>query len=154
MIRKRPSETESFHFYNANPKDLRAADCVIRAICTATGASWEQVYRGLFDIAIQMKRVATETEAYSEYLSRIGWSKRPCPKKRGTNNRFTGVEFAKILYANKVPYPVLAHIGGHHMVCFKDGRLWDIWDSTSGAVGIVWVPVSAVGHFTELMSKY
>ena len=31
--------------YNANPKNKKTGDCVIRALCTALEDSWEQVYK-------------------------------------------------------------------------------------------------------------
>lgn len=154
MIRKIPQDTASFHFYNANPKGLRASDCVVRAICTATNNSWERVHEDLFLIAMQLKRMVNELETYNTYLNNTGWSKRPCPKKGGTNYRFTGEEFAEILKDNKVPYPIIANIGGQHVVCFREGKLWDIWDSTDGAVGIVWIPSAFVSDFINMMSRY
>ena len=71
MIRKIPNDTKSFHFYNANPKNLRTGDCVIRAISLATACSWEATYQNLFDIAMQTKRLANEVETFNEYLKRI-----------------------------------------------------------------------------------
>lgn len=34
---KIPNNTESFHYYNANPKNKNVGDCVVRAIAFATG---------------------------------------------------------------------------------------------------------------------
>lgn len=43
MIKKIPKNTASFTYFNANPKDKRSSDCVLRAISLASGKSWDEV---------------------------------------------------------------------------------------------------------------
>ena len=50
-------DTKWFKFHNANPKNRRSGDCVIRAISTATGKSWEEVLTDLCKLALQEKRI-------------------------------------------------------------------------------------------------
>lgn len=39
---------DRWEYYNPNPvKDKRTGDCVVRAICKATGFDWETVFAGL-----------------------------------------------------------------------------------------------------------
>ena len=79
-IRKIPTNTKSFKFYNANPKDRRTGDCVIRAICTAMDKSWDDVAKGLFEYVIKDKVAMGSTECYSKYLADNGWIKQKQPK--------------------------------------------------------------------------
>lgn len=126
-------DTKWFKFYNANPKNRRAGDCVIRAIATATEQSWEDVMQGLFEIAMKDKRVINEKECYAKYLKQLGWEKQAQPRK-SDNTKFIGKEF--VTHFKGV---AIAHIGGHHIVCIKGGKVWDIWDSTEGCIGNYWV---------------
>lgn len=41
--------------YNANPKNRKTGDCVIRAIARATNQSWETVYAALCELGAKMK---------------------------------------------------------------------------------------------------
>ena len=39
---------DRWEYFNPNPvKDKRTGDCVVRAICKATGFDWETVFAGL-----------------------------------------------------------------------------------------------------------
>jgi hypothetical protein len=131
-IRKIPANTKSFKFYNANPKDRRTGDCVIRAICTAMDKSWDDVAKGLFEYVIKDKVAMGSTECYSKYLADNGWAKQKQPKK-ADGTKYTGVEFVK-----KFKGTCVAHIGGNHIVCIKDGKVIDTWDSTDGCIGNYW----------------
>ena len=48
-------DTETFHYYNCNPKNKIASDCVVRAIATATGISWEDTLQALTDLSKKTK---------------------------------------------------------------------------------------------------
>lgn len=126
-------DTKWFKFYNANPKNRRSDDCVIRAIATATDKSWEEVLQGLFEIALKEKRILSEVECYGKYLVKLGWTKQKQPRK-SDNTKFTGREFV-----TQFKGVAIAHIGGHHIVCIKGGKVWDTWDSTDGCIGNYWV---------------
>ena len=59
-----------FVFHNANPKGvLRTSDCVIRAIATGTGKSWEKVLEDLFQIALKVKDVPTSDRVFRKYFN-------------------------------------------------------------------------------------
>ena len=34
---------------------------------------------------------------------------------------------------------MVINIGGHHMACIIDGKVWDTWNSTEGCVGNYWI---------------
>ena len=54
--------------------------------------------------------------------------------RKANNKKYTGKEFCK-----KHNETCVANIGGHHVVCIKNGKVHDIWDSTDGCIGNYWV---------------
>lgn len=150
MIKKIPKETSTYHFYNANPKDRRTGDCVIRAIATATDKTWEEVLQGLTEIALKYKIMPNDEKCYDRYLASLGWRKEKQPRKED-NTKYTGSEFCELLDSDYCEYAInyqsstdtiIAHIGGHHIVCIKihdyEHKAFDIWDSTSKTIGKYW----------------
>lgn len=150
MIRKTPKETSTFHFFNANPKGNRSADCVIRALSTATGKTWDDVLSDLTEIALKYKLMPNEKKCYERYLKDLGWTKENQPRK-DDNTKYTGREFCELLDAEYCEYEldyhgstdtVIARIGGHHIVCIKlhdyDHKVFDTWNSTAGCIGNFW----------------
>lgn len=144
MIKKIPEETWRFHFHNANPKNNKTGDCVIRAISTASNTlDWTETLTALYNIAVKYKLSPTDKKCYIRLIENLGGTKYKQPR-RWDNRKYTGEEFCELLdnagYGNK---PVIAHIGGHHIVCIKphEGhyKIWDTWDSSDGCVGNYWV---------------
>lgn len=127
--------TDTFTYYNANPKNKIAGDCVARAICTALDMPWEQVIRELTELGIKMGTVFNETKTYEKYLASKGWKKQKQPRK-ADNTKYTGEEFCQRVARNRT---IVAHIGGHHIVCIKGNKVYDIWDSTYKCIGNYWV---------------
>lgn len=126
------ADTRTFHFYNANPKNRRTCDCVVRAIATATGKSWDEVLTGLTETALKHKQMVNSTECFDKYLKSLGWVKQTQPRKPD-GKKYTGKEWVKLFKGTAV-----ANIGGGHTVCIKDGKVWDTWDSTDGCIGNYW----------------
>lgn len=131
-IRKIPADTKYFHFHNENPNNNRAADCVFRAIATATGKTWDETFKGLCEVAIEKKLAPNEKACYEEYLKRLGWVKYKQPRNPD-NTKWTGAEFANVNHGT-----ALCKIGGHHLSCCIEGKFWDIWDCTGGSIGNCW----------------
>lgn len=139
-------ETSTFHYYNANPKNKIAADCVIRAICTALEEPYEKVYRELLEVSLKCGYMLNEKQCYDRYLKEKGWVKHSQPRK-ADNTKFTGKEFCDeltcdIMFSGR---RVIAKIGGHHIVCIKETddiygthKIHDIWDCTGKCIGNYW----------------
>lgn len=149
MIKKIPLDTRSFKFYNANPKDRRSGDCVLRAISTATDKSWDEVLDDLVKYAHKHKEMPDDPKCYSKYLEDLGFTKMKQPRK-SDNTKYTGVDFCTYLSTNYTHGErIVAHIGGHHIVAIVptyegDGindryKILDIWNSTAGCIGNYWI---------------
>lgn len=122
-----------YTFHNANPKNrLTAADCVPRAISTATGKSWEEVTRSLTEEAIKQYSVLNEKKVYDTWLTRNGWVKNKQPRKRN-NKKYTVEEFAAL--NNKGTYVVGV---ASHLTVVVDGEILDTWNCSSKTVGNYW----------------
>lgn len=80
-----------------------------------------------------MHSMPNDKKVYTKYIENKGWIKCKQPRK-SNNTKYTGKEFVKIVKGT-----VLAHIGGHHIVCIKDNKVLDIWDSTDGCIGNYWI---------------
>lgn len=125
-------DTDTFHFYNANPKNRRTTDCVVRAIATATGQTWDETLVGLTETALEHKQMVSDPACYGKYLESMGWTKNKQPRKPD-GKKYTGKEFVKLFRGTAV-----ANIGGGHVACIKDGKVWDTWNSTGGSIGNYW----------------
>lgn len=111
-------------YYNPNPskKDNRA-DCVIRAICKATGKDWLTVFDELTEISREVFDVPNSNNVWKEYMNRYGFIKHKITIKKGST-RPTVMGFAE---KNKKGIYIL-HVA-NHLVCSYDGYYFDTWDS-------------------------
>ena len=131
-------DTNTFHFYNANPHNRFTTDCVIRAISTATEIPYNQVVMEMAEMQCKTGFDPSENKLIEKYLTSKGRTRRPQPKK-ADNTKYTGTEYCEILKGDQT---IICSLGTHHLSCIKriDGQLkvWDTWNSTSGKVGIIW----------------
>lgn len=131
--------TNTFVYYNANPKNRITGDCVIRALCTGMNESYEKVYKELFEFSLKNGYMLNDKKCYEKYLASKGWLKIPQPRKCD-NTKYTGKEFCQMAQEYTFNYPsrMIASIGGHHIVAIVEGRVHDIWNSTSKCIGNYW----------------
>ena len=130
---KKPINTATFTYYNANPKGKKTTDCVIRAICTALNQDYNKTAKELLEFWLKTGYNMSDVKCYGKYLESKGWKKQKQPRKPD-NTKYIGKEFVK-----QIEGTCIAHIGGHHVVCIKEGKVLDIWDSTDGCVGNYWI---------------
>lgn len=130
--REKYPDTDTFKYYNANPKGRITGDCTFRAICTALNQSWEDTVIEMANMSITTGYAINDKKGIEKYLESKGWVKHKQPKKEN-GKKYTGSEFCKIFKGTCV-----AMIGGHHIVCIKEGKVHDIWDSTSKCIGNYW----------------
>ena len=127
-------DTATFHYYNANPKNRITGDCRIRAISVACEVPYNQVVMDLAKIQCETGYDQCCNQGIDILLKQYGWIKHKQPRKPD-NTKYTGAEFCERArkYENYI-----ANIGGHHIVAIVGGKVWDIWDSTSGCIGNYW----------------
>lgn len=118
--------------FNANPNNNNTTDCVVRAIAVATEREWEDVMRDIFEFGMKHKLVFNDPDCYAMYLKELGFTKQKQPKKKN------GKKYRAYEWAPKFKGIAVAHVGSHHMVAIRNGKVIDSWDSTEGIVGNYW----------------
>ena len=121
--------TLHYHYYNCNPHRKLTDDCVIRAICSSTGESWDDTIKELTEYAIKTGYMLNTPECYSKYLADKGYVKQKQPvHKDGKKVRFK--EFVKMFDGHAI-----CHCGQGHVTYVADNSAWDIWDVSDEVVG-------------------
>lgn len=138
-MRKQPANSEFFCYYNANPRDLKRNDCVVRALSAALNKSWDEVFTELSDEALRRKLMPNEDLVFESILKKYGWRRHACPKKEN-HSRYSGKEFLQ----ENPEIECVASIGAHHLTYMKDGVIFDIWDCSNNHVGKIWIRDEAV----------
>lgn len=106
-----------FKKYNPNPQGSYVGDCVIRAISTATGMSWDRVYAELAVQGFMMADMPSSNHVWSTYLGTLGFR---CSVISG---------YTVKTFAEDYPSGVYILATGSHVVAVIDGDYYDTWDS-------------------------
>ena len=112
-------------FYCNNPaNNLRAGDCVIRAICKVTGVTWEKVYTELSVEGYGLADWGNSYHVWHTYLRRQGFKCYVCPNE---------CPFCYSIndFANDHKTGSFIVATGSHAVAVVDGDYYDSWDSGS-----------------------
>lgn len=123
----------TYHYYNCNPQHRLTDDCVIRAICSSTGDSWEDTMHALAEWSIKTGYMLTTPECYGKYLESIGYVK----QKQPLHNDGTKVRFKE--FCQKYDGHAICHCGKGHITYVADNSVWDIWNTENEIVGVYWV---------------
>ena len=113
-----------YKYYQPNKKDLKDdyGDCVIRAICKATGKDWLEVFDGLIPYAREIQAQTDEKVVYESYLKDKGYEWVGLKAEKG-KKRLTPETFCKKY--NTGTYILRL---SHHIVTVVDGCYYDTWD--------------------------
>lgn len=131
-------ETDTFHFYNANPRNRITGDCAFRAIATALEQDYNQTVMEMAECMCKTGYALNDAKGEDAYLKTKGFIKMKQPRKPD-GTKYTAKEFCKLIAKKDERY--VAHVGGHHVIAIVDCKVWDIWNSTGGSVGNYWKKV-------------
>ena len=111
-----------------------AGDCVVRAICNATGKDYKEVYEAINKLA-KSERTGTRKRGVSSARNGVykGTIKKYIEKVLGwvwTPTMQIGQGCKVHLEANELPSGVLIVSLSKHLTCVKDGVLYDTYDCT------------------------
>ena len=113
---------------NVNPRGIITGDCVIRAIATATGYSWDKVFWDLAHEAFDRAEMPSWNGTWWAYLKSIGFRKHPISDK--CPDCYTIEDFCidhpKGTYILYIPN---SSQGVGHVVAVRDGDYYDTWNS-------------------------
>lgn len=104
--------------FNANPVARRGDDCTVRAIATALGKSWDEIYIELCLYGLMYHDMPSSNHVWGEYLIKNGYTRHMVP------TRCTVKEFSQD--HDKGVYILALH---GHVVALIDGDYYDSWDS-------------------------
>ena len=68
-------DTDTFHYYNANPKNKLTGDCWLRAVCTGLDQDYNQTLREMVEVHLKTGYELSSNEAMAKYLATKGWVK-------------------------------------------------------------------------------
>ena len=107
--------------HNENPMSNRVGDCVIRALSTALGQSWEKTYAELCVQGLMFCDLPSSNAVWGAYLANKGYSRRAIPN---VCQCYTVEDFCK-------EHPQGTYIlgTGSHALTVVDGNHIDSWNS-------------------------
>ena len=109
--------TDRFRPYNPNPCGCRVGDCTVRAICKATGESWEHIYTALCVYGYMRHDMPTANHVWGAYLKDHGFRR----------HHIEDCNVSDFCRDHPEGTYILAIDG--HVVCAVDGYFYDSWDS-------------------------
>ena len=104
--------------FNPNPCCIIASDCVVRAICAATGRDWYSVYWELCEQGAAMCDMPSVNRVWSAYLTGLGCRRYDIARACSIRE-----------FARDQPRGVYILGTGTHAVAVIDGNYYDAWDS-------------------------
>lgn len=116
---------------NINPKNKKAADCVIRAIAKAENKSWLEVFDLLTEISRKVYSVQNDKIVYAEYLSNYQKIDVKYESSEGKKKRLTVKDICKL----EGTYIVSI---ANHLTVVIDGYYYDKWDCGNKSAYVIW----------------
>ena len=121
----------SYHvFYNPNPKGRKyTGDCSVRALCGATGMTWDEAYIELMNFGLKEKDMPNMCSCYTKYLEKSGKFRKIVIKITRGEPRLTVKKFCELN-----PRGTFIVTPANHFQCIKDGKYYDLapgWESKS-----------------------
>lgn len=117
-----------FIYHNANPLQKNTGDCVIRAISTITGLSWDDVFLDLADLANINCQMMDDNVIWHEYLVQLGFKIKPI--------NWPCARVSQFCRCNPEGRYILGT--GKHVIAVIDGDYYDTWDSGNEYAVFYW----------------
>lgn len=115
-----------YKFYNANAVNKFEDDCVIRSISCAINKSWDEVYDYLSDLAQFQGTLFDKKDFVIKYLD-------------NTFHRLYGIYGTIGEVSGMFPNSTLLITTKGHIVCSKNGIVYDTFDPRDRIVEYVWL---------------
>lgn len=113
----------SYRYYNPNPTGKNVGDCTVRAISKALNQSWEKTYVGLAVYGLMLGDMPSANAVWGAYLRGMGYTRKIIPDQYSD-----GYSVADFASDNPIGTYILALSG--HVVCIRNGNIFDSWDSS------------------------
>lgn len=109
--------------YNPNPTGKNVGDCTVRAISKALNKTWEEVYISLALQGFRMGDMPSANVVWGAYLKKNGFIREIVPDS--CPDCYTMANFSE-----DHPFGTYILALSGHVVCMKNGVLYDSWDSS------------------------
>lgn len=110
-------------YYNPNPYGKTVGDCTVRALAMSLTEDWTTAYARLVLMGYLMGDMPSSDSVWSEVLRDKGFRRYVIPNE--CPSCYTVADFA----AEHPSGTYVLALGGH-VVCVKDGDIYDSWDSS------------------------
>ena len=117
--------------YNPNPTGRRVEDCSIRAVAKALDIDWETAFLLLANNAFQMGDLPHSNSVIGSVLRQHNFYRQSLPDR--CPDCYTVQDFAR-----EHPMGTYVLFCNNHVVCVKDGRIFDTWDSSELIPSFYW----------------
>lgn len=121
----------SFIKVNLNPYHRRVGDCVVRALSEALGQTWYETYIGVCVQGLLDGNMPDANKVWGHYLTKKGFARKRIPASYPPD--YDVEDFAR---DNPRGTYILAIDG--HVVCIKNGKIYDSWYSGEEHPAYVW----------------
>lgn len=118
----------AYRYYNANPNGYHIPDCVIRAICLATGLEYYEVVKLLHQNATEFHCDCLNVECYEKLLD-----------YDFNLPHFCGCGRTAEEVAEDFPNNILLLRMSGHLSCSIDGEIMDIWNCSEEIITDFWI---------------
>ena len=110
--------------FNNNPSGRRVGDCAVRAVSVALDISWEDAYALIASSGFAMGDMPSSDSVFGAVLRQHGFYRMAIPNS--CSDCYTAEDFCK-----DNPRGTFVLGFGGHVATVKDGRLYDLWDSSN-----------------------
>lgn len=135
-----PEDTESFRYFNNNPKGLHQSDCIVRAISNVLLQDYCYVCRELANL--QCDTGLADVALIDKYMQLNDHIKMLKPH-HSDGRSYKGSEFVKSTYTCG-HRRILANIGRGHITSIVDGKIEDTWDCSNNIIGNYWIKTDPI----------
>lgn len=112
-----------FIYYNPNSCGVRAGDCSVRALCKALNWVWDEAYEAIARKGFFMCDMPSSNAVWGAVLRDNGFTPRIIPPS--LPYKYTVGDFAR-----DNPRGTYVVVVTNHVVCVRDGHIYDTWDSS------------------------
>ena len=125
----------NYEFFNPHPQGKFVADCVKRALVKATGESYHDIQLQLNRIKRKLNQKKYNYDPVWQAFIQLKYNAKKVsfPAKKGCS-RMTVEKLA----SSCKPTDVFICSCAHHLVCIKDNKYWDTWNSGERCVYCAW----------------
>lgn len=120
-----------YRYYNPSPVGARTGDCSVRAISKALDVDWETAYAMLVFQGFRSYDMPSSNAIIGAVLRGFGFSRKRLPDY--CPDCYTIEDFAK-----DHPHGTYVVCTGNHVVCVKNGIVYDAWDSSQEVPQFYW----------------